>query len=91
MAEKDCMAILAMRSLQCGVVTAANPMSWLLCKRCCISIIWRIAMKKLLIVITPLLILGSAYPAFAAGNNKVQTRSEQIQACFRMHGQLMNQ
>ena len=48
-------------------------------------------MKKLLIVITPLLILGSAYPAFAAGNNKVQTRSEQIQACFRMHGQLMDQ
>ena len=48
-------------------------------------------MKKLLIVITPLLILGSAYPAFAAGNNKVQTRSEQIQACFRMHGQWMDQ
>ena len=47
-------------------------------------------MKKLLIVIAPLLMLGSAYPAFAAGNNGVQTRSAQIQACFRMHGQLMD-
>ena len=47
-------------------------------------------MKKLLIVIASLLILGSAYPAFAAGNNGVQAREAQIQACFRMHGQLMD-
>ena len=47
-------------------------------------------MKKLLIVIAPLLMLGSAYPAFAAGNNEVQARSAQIQACFRMHGELMD-
>ena len=47
-------------------------------------------MKKLLIVIASLLILCSAYPAFAAGNNGVQARETQIQACFRMHGQLMD-
>ena len=46
-------------------------------------------MKKLWIVITPLLMLGSAYPAFAAGNNEVQARSAQIQACFHKHGQLI--
>ncbi len=47
-------------------------------------------MKKLLIVIAPLLMLSSAYPAFATGNNEVQTRSAQIQACFRTHGQAMD-
>ena len=47
-------------------------------------------MKKLLIVITPLLMLGAAYPAFAAGSNGVQAREAQIQACFRMHDQLMD-
>ncbi|OZB55711.1 MAG: hypothetical protein B7X43_00255 [Thiomonas sp. 15-63-373] len=67
-----------------------QPAPGLLDQRCCISINWSIAMKKLLVVITPLLMLGAAYPAFAAGSNGVQAREAQIQACFRMHGQLMD-
>ena len=47
-------------------------------------------MKKLLSVITSLLMLGSAYPAFAAGNNGLQAREAQSQDCFRMHGRLMD-
>ena len=44
-------------------------------------------MRKLLIAITSLLTIGVYNPTFAASN---PSRTEKMETCFRMHGQLMD-
>lgn len=44
-------------------------------------------MRKLLIAIASLLTLGLSYPVFA---DRDQSLAERMDACFRMHSQLMD-